>query len=348
MHDIRLSILIVSYKTPALLVEAIESILRYPPKGSIEIIVVDNASCDGSTGQILRRFPQVIVIQNSFNYGFAVANNQAYRVSRGRYVMPMNADCTVDSCTLEAMLGYLESHLDVGLVCPYGLDDDGHLYPPAELRLFSPSGFFRRLSPRQYKTKSATPRETLHIWGTGYVCRRTALPPTHIFDEEMFLFGEEYRLCEEVRIAGYKIVSLPSAVIRHIVGASYKRDACSLAYTGMLGDAAAWLVKVRHYGRLRASINQLWTLLDAVLLWAALSVRAKMRHSKVTQYDARRAIAGRIVSSASLLLKGKRYVSEIDNKTRRFFNNGTMPPMPPVVATTYIPACSTVDVATLR
>src|SRR5689334_12325359 len=125
-----LSVLIVNYKTPAYLQACLQSFLSRSFPFSLEIVVVDNASGDESVAMVRERFPQVKLIANPYNYGFSVANNQAFRATTGRYVMPVNPDTEALPGCLEELIAFLDSHPQAGLACPVNVTSEGTLRLP--------------------------------------------------------------------------------------------------------------------------------------------------------------------------------------------------------------------------
>jgi len=95
MNAVDLSIIIVNYNTKCYLKKCLESLFQQACSYAFEVIVIDNASKDGSVAMVQERFPAVHVIANRYNYGFAVANNQGYRMCHGRYIMTLNPDATL-------------------------------------------------------------------------------------------------------------------------------------------------------------------------------------------------------------------------------------------------------------
>ncbi|NIV39174.1 MAG: glycosyltransferase, partial [Anaerolineae bacterium] len=98
----------VNWNTRELLTQCLASIEMYPPEAAYEVLVVDNASTDGSAAMVRSRFPQVRLIENPENVGFAVANNQAIRLSEGQYALLLNSDTEVYPGALEAMIQFME------------------------------------------------------------------------------------------------------------------------------------------------------------------------------------------------------------------------------------------------
>ena len=244
-----LSIIIVNYNTCLYLTMCLKTLFTHPPTCSFEILVVDNASGDGSAELVRVKYPDVRLIVNRYNYGFSVANNQAYRESRGRYVMTLNPDTEIPPGTIDRLVQFLDTRPDVGLVSPAILAEDGGVQAPDH----SFPRFCRPvlLAMLGASVEPSGPQATIEapwIFGTGYICRKEAIPSERFFDEDTFLFGEEYGLCRNMKRNGFKLYILPYARIRHHVSVSFKRDAGALAMAQVghccsmeNAEAAVWL-----------------------------------------------------------------------------------------------------------
>jgi hypothetical protein len=127
----RLSILIVSWNVRQDIVNCVRSIEQDPPQAEFEIIVIDNASEDGTVEVLRHDFPQVTLIANDENHGFAAANNQGIAGSRGEYVLLLNPDTILHPHSLDTLCAFLDGHPDVGACGPRLLNEDGTLQPSA-------------------------------------------------------------------------------------------------------------------------------------------------------------------------------------------------------------------------
>ena len=134
----KLSIIIVSFNTRRLTLNCLVSIKKTTNFQDVEVIVVDNASTDGSPQAIKDQFPQVKLIANTNNTGFAKANNQGIKASRGEYVMLLNSDTLVKPEALIQLVEFMDTHPKVGIIAPQLLNPDGTIQPNG--------GFLPRLS----------------------------------------------------------------------------------------------------------------------------------------------------------------------------------------------------------
>jgi N-acetylglucosaminyl-diphospho-decaprenol L-rhamnosyltransferase len=224
------SVIIVSYNTRELLRECIESILCEQGDGlAVEVIVVDNASADGSAAMVAERFPQVRLIANPDNRGFGAACNQGLEVARGRYALILNADIRAQPGALQRLVEFMDAHPDAAICGGQLRYPDGRIQPSCarELTLwwvFCEQSMLAKLFPRTrlfggyWRTHwdfSAT-IETEQVMGACMMLRR----PFPRFDEEYFLYCEDTDLCYRVRQAGGKIYYVHDAVFVHHLGAS--------------------------------------------------------------------------------------------------------------------------------
>ena len=323
-----LSIIIVNYNTLLYILLCMNTLYSHPPSCSFEILVVDNASGDGSAELIREKYPDVRLIVNRYNYGFSVANNQAYRESRGRYVMTLNPDTEVPPGTIDRLVHFLNTTPDVGLVSPVILSEDGGVQVPYHWfpRFCRPALLARLGASIEPSGPQASTIEAPWIWGTGYICRREAISSGRFFDEDTFLFGEEYGLCRNMRKNDFKLYILHDAQIRHHVSVSFKRDAGALGMARKLGTAVLWRMRKQHYGWGIAMANQLLYCADALLMWLALKLK-----QAVSAHDPGRGLMladyrARLVASLALIVRGDGYFSAINAAAQRYFNNGDTPP----------------------
>ena len=221
---------------------------------SCEIIVIDNASSDGSAAMVAAEFPQVRLIANADNRGFTGGNNQGIAVAQGRYVFFLNPDTVVMGDALATMVGYMEEHPDVGVVGPQLRYGDGSLqssrrrFPTFGSALFesTPLAWHWPDNPwaRRYRMEDhaagirsqesgvrgqdevaadlldSTGEEVDWLVGAALLTRRSVLDQVGGFDEGYFMYSEELDWCRRVKTAGWRVVYLPSAQIVHYEGKS--------------------------------------------------------------------------------------------------------------------------------
>lgn len=226
------SVIIVSYNTCELLRECIESLLCAEGDPEVlEIIVVDNASSDGSAALVAERFPQVRLIANPDNRGFGAACNQGLDIARGRYALILNADIRAQQGALSRLVAFMDAHPDAAICGGQLRYPDGRIQPSCarELTLwwvFCEQSMLAKLFPHTrlfggyWRTEwdfGAT-IETEQVVGACMMLRR----PFPRFDEAYFLYCEDTDLCYRVRQAGGTIYYVHDAVFIHHLGASGK------------------------------------------------------------------------------------------------------------------------------
>jgi GT2 family glycosyltransferase len=229
-----LSIIIVSWNTRDLLAQCLESVFKEvsdtstlttahcPP--TTEVFVVDNASADGSAQMVRERFPQVHLIENHENVGFARANNQAIRVSTGRYVLLLNSDTIVQPNALAQMVAFMDAHPEAGIVGANVLNQDrtpqkcfGY-FPTLLSEAICSWGLDSRLpfleSPRWDSTVGWL--ETDWVIGAAMMTRHNVLQRVGHLDEEYFMYSEEIDFAWRVKRAGWRNYVLRAAPIIHL------------------------------------------------------------------------------------------------------------------------------------
>lgn len=232
---IKLSIVILSYNTKDLLRGCLKSLEKVGYELSFEVIVVDNASVDGSAELVKKDFPKVRLFKNRKNLGFAAGNNKARKVVRGEFVLFLNPDTVVKKNTFKETVKYLKSNKEVGamtckIVLPSGeLDKDARRSFPTPwvslthlvLRLDKLFPKSKLLSRYWYGYKS--PNETHEvdvIQGAYFLTRKKVLDSVGWFDEDYFLDGEDIDLCWKIKERGWKIIYYPKVSITHVKKAS--------------------------------------------------------------------------------------------------------------------------------
>lgn len=227
----QLSVVIVNWNTRELLSECIQSIHR-TISVSFEILVVDNASIDGSPAAIRSGFPNVQLIECGDNLGFAVANNYGLRQASGVYVLLLNPDTELQPGAIDSMIEHLDENPSVGAVGPMLVGRYGELQfsaSPAPDLLGELSRMFRIQSLRHEATYDMagwgkrTARDVEVLQGACLMIRREALDEVGLLDEDYFMYTEEVDLCYRLRKAGWSIHWLPTARVIHYGGESTKQ-----------------------------------------------------------------------------------------------------------------------------
>ena len=219
-----LSIAIVNWNTRVMLAGCLASIAAHPPDVPYEVWVVDNASADGSAAMVRERFPEVRLIENAANVGFAAANNQAIRRSAGTYVLLLNPDTEVRPGALQGLVAFLEARPRAGAAGARLLNPDGSLQPSCHPMLTPGREFWRlmfleRIWPRatyaQHRWDAATPRRVEVIKGACLALRAEALEQVGLPDEGYFMYTEEVDLCHRLGQAGWGLWYDPESTVVH-------------------------------------------------------------------------------------------------------------------------------------
>ena len=230
-NPLDVSIIIVNWNTKDLLRNCIKSI--YQQSGSVvyEVVVVDNASSDGSVGMVRSEFPQVKVIVEKSNRGYAVAVNEGIVISTGRYVLVLNSDILICDSAVEKTVHYADKNLAAAVIGCQVFDGRGVLSMscfrfPSVLnvaldafwlnKIFKNNRFFdRELIPEWTRDSE---REVDVIEGMFMLVRRQAIDTVGLMDESYFFFFEETDWCYRFAKAGWKMMFWPGAKIIHIHG----------------------------------------------------------------------------------------------------------------------------------
>jgi N-acetylglucosaminyl-diphospho-decaprenol L-rhamnosyltransferase len=232
-----LSVVIVSYNTRELLRGCLDSLFaNLDAHVQHEVIVVDNASADGSVAMIRDSFPQVRLLANSQNRGFAASNNQAIRQSSGQHVFLLNPDTSVRKGALDSLMALLEERGDAGVVGPKLLFPDGSFqhsaftFPTLAMifldffplhHLFLDSRINGRYPRSLYERADPFPID--HPLGAALMVRRPVIEEVGLLDERFFMYCEEIDWCLRIKEAGWRIFCVPRAEIVHYVGQSTRQ-----------------------------------------------------------------------------------------------------------------------------
>ncbi|MBW6486947.1 MAG: glycosyltransferase family 2 protein [Syntrophobacterales bacterium] len=223
-----ISIIIVNWNTRELLKNCIASIKENVRGLACEIIVVDNASADGSVAMLREEFPEVVVIENSENRGFGAANNQALRIMRGRYALLLNSDTVLCEHAVDRLFACMGDHPDAAMVCGQLLNADGSKQNsiasfPNLFTLLMNTSLLEYLFPARFPSKRYNHKGPLEVdscIGACLMVRKQAIYEVGMFDERYFFFFEETDWALAMRKAGWKSYLLPEAQIYHLQGQS--------------------------------------------------------------------------------------------------------------------------------
>jgi len=223
-----LSIVIVNWNGKSVLKNCLASIYDNQPNIDFEVIVVDNNSQDDSVAMIHSQFPDVRVVCNTENLGFASGNNRGFAFACGRYVLLLNNDTIVLPGALENSVAFLDANTDIGaLGCRvefpdrsfqtscYRFNDPFVLFMTRLLPLGSVAG--ERLNYGRYWGRQfSSPTDVDVVAGCYMLVRREVLRAVGVLDEEFFMYGEDEEWCARIRAGGWRVVYFPLATIVHI------------------------------------------------------------------------------------------------------------------------------------
>ena len=231
------SVAIVHYQTPDLLRRCLEALAHSVDCDRLEVFVVDNGSDAFDPRACERAFPSVTVIRNRQNRGFAAASNQALRQATGRHVLLLNPDAFVEPSAIALMRDYLDAHRDVGCVtCRVELEDGSldlacrRLFPtPA--RSFYRMTLLSRLFPRsrrfgQYNLTYLDEWQETEIdqpCGAFMMVRSETVAEVGLLDERYFMYGEDTDWAFRIKAAGWRVMYVPTATVRHLKRSSSKK-----------------------------------------------------------------------------------------------------------------------------
>ncbi len=230
----RVTAVIVSYNTRDDLRRCLSS-LRDHAELPCRMVVVDNASADGSADMVQAEFPEARLIRNRENVGFSRANNQGLREAAGPYVLVLNSDAALIPGALPALVALLDARPRVGALGPRTLNPDGSvqvsfgpaLTPLAEWRQRRlVRGVKRRDAEALAEAEARAALESEPDWVSGscLLARKEALDTVGGFDETFFLYEEDVDLCLRLRRAGWSVVFTPAATVVHHLGRSMQAD----------------------------------------------------------------------------------------------------------------------------
>jgi GT2 family glycosyltransferase len=228
------SIVIVNWKTPDLLAGCLDSIRLDARSDSFEILVVDNNSGDNSVEMVRQRYPEVQLVANAENVGFARACNQVIPHAKAPFVLLLNPDTVVVENAVSLMADFMVNNPKCGAVGPKVLNPDGTLQLACRRSFPSPmASFFRltylsRLFPKnktfaQYNLTFADPDQQLEVdalSGSCMMVRKSAIDRIGLLDEDIFMFGEDIDWCWRLKEEGWTVVYAPQAKVFHFHGAS--------------------------------------------------------------------------------------------------------------------------------
>lgn len=281
-----LSIIIVSYNTLDLLRSCLSSVFEHAKVENPEVIVIDNNSNDGSVDMLRSTFPQVKVIVNTENRGFAAANNIGIRMATGQLILLLNPDTELLPRCITNALTYMHNNSNVGILGCRILNPDGTVQQsardvPSLWTLLIEITFLYKILPHSgllrnpWVTAADQEQEVDVVKGAFLMTRRSIFETVGYLDERFFLYSEEQDWCVRVKRHGWQIMYYPGATIIHREGASCRPGPESPKY---LVYDSEFLYYLKHHGRTYAlaALFLMWVgVLLRLVLWSFLGMIRK-------------------------------------------------------------------------
>lgn len=287
-----ISIIIVNFNTGILLIRCLDSI-RAQEKIECRVIVVDNASVDNSVGFIRAGYPEVQLIVNDRNLGFAMANNQAIEKAQDDLLLFLNPDTQLEPGCLTAIREFMDTQPDIGMAGAAIVNDDG-----------SPHCSIEDSYPGQHYSRGEVeglPGKIAWILGAALVARKEVIAAVHGFDERFFLYAEDIDLCLEVRKQGWLLGFIADATVMHLEGQSEKN--APFAKVMERKTRAELIFFKKHYRpetfvRIRrARLFQAWWRIICLQLGAFFSGTKRLNSKKLAKYSVIASIYGQASDS---------------------------------------------------
>ncbi|MHC4516053.1 MAG: glycosyltransferase family 2 protein [Planctomycetota bacterium] len=294
MAEPTLSVVVLSWNTKDLTLACLRSLHAGEPRHPTEVLVIDNASTDGSADAIAEQFPQARLARNDTNRGYAAANNQGASLARGRFLCLLNSDTEVPSGALDALVDFLLEHGDYGAVAPRLSNQDGSVQRacmrfPGLLTALCYDTFLGRFWPgsiveRRYEMADFDHLESRDVDqppGAAFLMNRQEFLDLGGLDETLFLFFNDVDLCQRLWRQGRRIRYLADVDVVHHRGASTK---------GFDDFVVTWhrnrmAYYRKRYGPLVVPYMRMIVRLRALQEWFALGSRHQNRQHR---RDARR------------------------------------------------------------
>lgn len=281
----KLSVVIVNYNVSCFLEQALTSVYKALANVEGEVYVVDNNSVDNSLEMVRSKFPQVHLIANKENVGFARANNQAIRISTGEYVLLLNPDTVVEADTFEKCIRFMDATPDAGGLGVKMVNGKGEFLPESKRGIPFPAVAFYKLfglaklfpKSQRFGTYHLTylSNDEIHsvevLSGAFMLMRRSVLDQVGLLDEDYFMYGEDIDLSYRILKGGYKNYYFPETRIIHYKGESTKTG--SLNYVHVFYKAMQIFAR-KHFSQKNA---RLFNFLIDCAIWFRASLAALKR-----------------------------------------------------------------------
>lgn len=232
-----LTVIIVNWNAGAFLPAALCSLFAAQGDLNMDVLLVDNASTDESVAWVRQHYPQVQIIANDSNRGFAAANNQGIARARGRIILLLNPDTELPPDALRHMLDFLRQHPRVGVVGPQLHGERGKIqggaagYDPSPRTIFHYATFLYRLFPHHFRGlwlaqtlyQQAQSIEVDWVSGATMFVRAQAVAQAGMMDERYFMYSEDVEWCRRIRQHGFRVMCYPAVAVTHHIGGSARQ-----------------------------------------------------------------------------------------------------------------------------
>lgn len=275
----RVSLIMVSFNTSDLTIEALRT--AQLSWNDLQLLVVDNASHDGSGDRIEAEFGADSLIRNSENVGFGRAVNQALPKCDGELILLLNPDCQLEPGCMMELVDYLDEHPDAGVVAPLTAHPDARLhvlsagFEPTIAQVinhYTGLSRFRRWLPSLqgwhilHGVDDASAVDVDWVSGACLLVRRDVLEQVGPLSERWFMYAEDIEFCHRVRAAGWRVVHVPEARVLHLVGAATRQAGEEIR--------TMWIDSLADYFDLELSSGRVSSRTWRVVLAAGLASRA--------------------------------------------------------------------------
>ncbi|MFA6922743.1 MAG: glycosyltransferase family 2 protein [Bacteroidales bacterium] len=229
VETVDLSIVIVSYNVKDYLIKCLDSIYKYISNSiNFEIIVVDNNSKDTSPDIIEEKFNKTILIKNNYNAGFPAANNQAFKIAKGNFILMLNPDTELFDDSVNKLFLYIKSNTDISIIGPKILNTDGSLQQsmwrfPTIKHIFAESFYLKNLIKDKYYKDINQIIDVNSLSGAVLMFRKELFNIIGMLDENLFWI-EDVDFCYRTRQSNHRVVYYPEAQILHHIGQSAKKN----------------------------------------------------------------------------------------------------------------------------
>lgn len=227
------SIILVSYNSATIIKNCLQSLRQFNQSIPVEIIVVDNASQDGSPAIIEQYFPEVNLLKETVNHGFGKGNNIGAKVAQGEFILFLNTDTILTSDFLPSLLEVMQQDNQVGIIAPRLVNRDGSLQISTSPAISIKGEYIAQKRSHQYRQGKnlqkiiqafAQQQEVDIVVGAAFLIRRKLFEQLRGFDENFFMYFEEADLCQRSQYLGWKIIYYPQVSLIHLHGESTSKN----------------------------------------------------------------------------------------------------------------------------